>query len=104
MLINKDYYEKTILYNFIFSAYCLLWIRRLYKNADSVLSFPDTVDSVHSVPTGTNTLAAIQAPNVFTVVQEFDATAGAKIGSAGVLITSDNDGAYYIHRCKRCKL
>jgi len=42
---------------------------------------------------GAKTLAAIQRANVFTVVQEFDATAGAKVGSTGVLITSDNDGA-----------
>ena len=61
--------------------------------ANSTLSFSDTTDSTHSVPPGTNTLAAIQVPNVFTVVQEFNATAGAKIGSTGVLVTSDNDGA-----------
>lgn len=42
---------------------------------------------------GTYTRVFEEALNVFTVKQEFDATAGLQVGSTGVLITSDNDGA-----------
>ena len=62
-------------------------------NADSTFSFADTVDSVHSVPAGTNTFAIIGADNVFTAKQTFQYDVGLQVGSTGVLITSDNDGA-----------
>jgi hypothetical protein len=42
---------------------------------------------------GTWTRVFEEAANVFTVKQEFDATTGLQVGSTGVLITSDNDGA-----------
>jgi hypothetical protein len=42
---------------------------------------------------GTYTRVFEEAANVFTVKQEFDATTGLQVGSTGVLITSDNDGA-----------
>lgn len=42
---------------------------------------------------GTYTRVFEEALNVFTVLQQFDATAGIKIGATGVLITSDDDGA-----------
>ena len=42
---------------------------------------------------GTFTRVFEESLNVFTVKQEFDATAGLQVGSTGVLITSDNDGA-----------
>jgi hypothetical protein len=41
---------------------------------------------------GTYTRVFEEALNVFTVLQQFDATAGIKIGATGVLITSDDDG------------
>ena len=42
---------------------------------------------------GTYTRVFEESANVFTVKQEFDATTGLQVGSTGVLITSDNDGA-----------
>lgn len=42
---------------------------------------------------GTYTRVFEEALNVFTVKQEFNATAGLQVGATGVLITSDDDGA-----------
>ncbi len=39
------------------------------------------------------TMAGLEYANTWSALQTFDATAGIQIGSTGVLITSDNDGA-----------
>jgi hypothetical protein len=54
---------------------------------DVIIKIPDFGADV------TWTMAQVENDNAFTAVQTFDATAGLKVGSTGVLITSDNDGA-----------
>jgi len=49
-------------------------------------------DITLTLPAVTGTLAILGA-NTFTALQTIDATAGIQVGSTGVLITSDNDGA-----------
>lgn len=51
-----------------------------------------TADVVLTLPAVTDTLA-VKGANTFTALQTMDATAGVQVGSTGVLITSDNDGA-----------
>jgi hypothetical protein len=57
------------------------------KSADSLAA-----DYTVTLPSATGTLAILGA-NTFTALQTMDATAGVQVGSTGVLITSDNDGA-----------
>jgi hypothetical protein len=59
----------------------------LVKPADSLAA-----DYTVTLPSATGTLAILGA-NTFTALQTYDATAGIQVGSTGVLITSDNDGA-----------
>jgi hypothetical protein len=58
----------------------------LDANDDVIIKIPDHGTDVTWTP------AVVEYDNTFSAVQTFDATAGLKVGSTGVLITSDNDG------------